>query len=130
VHNYEYRDFSACITSCFSLLKYAPDWHVKPRNVPGELIMSSLVRQTIACGVLAVAVATASAQTTQPSQPSSRPAVVVVKVAPLEADICTDAVDPYNSPAERARFFQAAGQDNELSAAEFAAALLPGRRPG
>ena len=34
-------------------------------------------------------------------------------------DICKDCVDPYNQSAERARFFRAAGVDNELDAGEY-----------
>jgi hypothetical protein len=36
-------------------------------------------------------------------------------------DLCRDAVDPYNPGAERAKFFRAAGVDNELDASEFKA---------
>ncbi|MDP6546831.1 MAG: hypothetical protein QGH60_22890 [Phycisphaerae bacterium] len=38
------------------------------------------------------------------------------------AEVMTDAVDPFNPPKERGRFFTATGPDSELSADEFAAA--------
>jgi len=37
------------------------------------------------------------------------------------ADLCSGAVDPYDIVSEKARFYTAAGKDNELSATEFAA---------
>jgi len=35
------------------------------------------------------------------------------------ADLCTGVIDPYDIVSEKARFYAAAGKDNELSAAEF-----------
>lgn len=52
----------------------------------------------------AVAAGTAAAQKAKPS-----------------ADHCRSAVDPYNLPAEKSRFFRAAGVDGELSKEEFTA---------
>jgi len=48
-----------------------------------------------------------------PSQPARQPAL---------ADVLGGAVDPYQPGMERARFFKAAGVDNELDVKEFAAA--------
>ena len=44
-------------------------------------------------------------------------------VGPAERppDLCKGAIDPYDAPAEKVRFFAAAGVDNELTEKEFAA---------
>jgi hypothetical protein len=53
-----------------------------------------------------------------PRPPATRPATRVQK-AP---DVAKGPVDPYDAAAERAKFFKAAGPDNELDQKEFAAA--------
>jgi Ca2+-binding EF-hand superfamily protein len=61
----------------------------------------------------------------QGSPPATAPAAATAPATPRVADlpdVLRSAVDPYDGPAERARFFQAAGVDNELDAKEFAAA--------
>lgn len=55
----------------------------------------------------------------QPAAPAEAPTASAVKPA---ADLCKGVVDPYDPVSERARFFKAAGVDNELSAAEFTTA--------
>ncbi|HUS46517.1 MAG TPA: hypothetical protein VM098_00245 [Phycisphaerae bacterium] len=51
--------------------------------------------------------------------PSTAPASPAPAARPRTPDLARDAVDPYNPAAERARFFQAAGVDNELTEQEF-----------
>jgi len=72
-----------------------------------------------ACLMLAclLLVSTAAAE----DKPATAPAVTIAKAKPA-ADLVKGAVDPYDRAAERARFFRAAGVDNELDAKEFAAA--------
>jgi len=53
-----------------------------------------------------------------PRSPATRPALRVQK-AP---DVAKGPVDPYDAATERAKFFKAAGPDNELDQKEFAAA--------
>jgi hypothetical protein len=71
---------------------------------------------TVLLAAAAVAVAaepkTGKAPTTQPD----------AKTLPKPPEVMTDAVDPFNPPGERVRFFTATGPDSELSADEFTAA--------
>ena len=53
-------------------------------------------------------------------QPKKAPAATAIP------DICKDCVDPYVPTAERAKFFKAAGKDNEIDAKEFEAAKSSG----
>ncbi|MGB2824843.1 MAG: hypothetical protein WBF17_27975, partial [Phycisphaerae bacterium] len=74
-----------------------------------------------------VVVAIAAAACAQPSRrgrpPSTRPAAARGVPAGRNApDLAKGPVDPYDQAAERAKFFQAAGPDNELDPMEFAAA--------
>jgi len=71
---------------------------------------------TLALLLAATAVA-AEPKTTKP--PSTQPAV---KPLPKPPEVMKDAVDPFDPPKERGRFFTATGPDSELSADEFAAA--------
>jgi len=67
-------------------------------------------------------VGTAWADKAQPAtQPAATAGQTPAKSAPVVADICTDAVDPYNPAAQRALFFKAAGPDNEMDSKEFTA---------
>ena len=61
----------------------------------------------------------AAAQTTAPGQATTRQATTAP--ATSAADLCRGVIDPYDSAAERGRFLQAAGVDNELDAKEFEA---------
>jgi len=73
--------------------------------------------------VLAVLALTSAAlsQTTAPaSQPSSGPATTTSAPAGVP-DLCNGPLDPYDAGAERNKFFQAAGVDNELNQQEFGA---------
>ena len=65
----------------------------------------------LVCIVLLASVALAE-------QPADAPAEKPAAPAKPLPDLCRDAVDPYNAPGERGRFFAAAGKDSELTAAE------------
>jgi len=69
---------------------------------------------TILLATAALAVAAETKTADSPKSPTTRPAVKT-------PDVLTDAVDPFNPPIERGRFFTATGPDSELSADEFAA---------
>ena len=73
-------------------------------------IMERTILSLAALVVLAWAAEPAGAQ----NGPTTKPAAKV-------PDVLAGAVDPYNPVTERARFFAAAGLDNELDAKEFAA---------
>lgn len=76
----------------------------------------NLATLTVLLAVAAVAVAaepkTAQSPTTQPA----------AKTLPKPPEVMKDAVDPFDPPRERGRFFTATGPDSELSADEFTAA--------
>jgi hypothetical protein len=80
----------------------------------------------ILSAVLAVAAAATAAETQPPPAAEAKEAPPAESAAPpmpvvTAPDLCKGAVDPYVPGAERARFFEAAGVDGELTAAEFAA---------
>jgi len=68
--------------------------------------------------LLAGGVVWAQEKTEPKSEPKPEPKKVVVAKVP---DVLPNAVDPYVPAVERARFFRAAGKDNELTPKEFAA---------
>ena len=75
----------------------------------------TLATLTILLAAAAVAVAAEPKTTEAPSvQPAAKP-------LGKPSEVMKDAVDPFNPPKERGRFFTATGPDSEMSADEFAA---------
>jgi len=72
-------------------------------------------KMALAAAAIVVGATTLFAQT---PAPKTQPATSTTKPAATIPDVCRDAVDPYNTAAERTRFFRAAGVDNELTAKE------------
>lgn len=68
--------------------------------------------------VIVILLAGVAARAQEKSAPKTEPKKPVVLKAP---EVLRNAVDPYVPAVERARFFRAAGKDNELTAGEFVA---------
>jgi len=85
-------------------------------RIPAMNTKLTLAALALLLAAAAVAVA-AEPKTTE--SPSTQPAV---KALPKPPEVMKDAVDPFDPPKERGRFFTATGRDSELSADEFAAA--------
>ena len=69
--------------------------------------------------VVVILLAAGAVWSQEKTAPAPEPKKVVV--ATVVPDVLPNAVDPYVPAVERARFFRAAGKDNELTATEFAA---------
>ena len=78
-------------------------------------VKHTLTTLTILLAAVTVSVA-AETKATEPTalKPTAKP-------LPKVPDVMTDAVDPFNPPKERGRFFTATGPDSEMSADEFTA---------